>query len=69
MAKAKSWNKKHSQEVAHKFDLFESSGGADGWDPELVDKNYIINCFWRADTPNMLKSFLSKNEQGGHSSN
>jgi hypothetical protein len=40
-AKLKNWGKAQKEECVKQFNLFVSSNGADGWNPQEVDDSYI----------------------------
>lgn len=40
-AKLKNWGKPQKEECVKQFNLFETSGGAQGWDPNEVEDSYI----------------------------
>ena len=54
------WKKKHTQEAAHFFDLFNTLGGEKGWDLSSVKLDYIVWCFKNTNTPAILMLLLSK---------
>jgi len=65
MSRLARWGAAQRAQCQQQFDLFTSSSGAEGWDPDQVDGEYIKTAFKDDD---ICRPYLHKN-LGGHSSN
>jgi hypothetical protein len=65
MAKQKNWNLAQSNVCVKNFNLFESSEGAEGWDPRQTLKADVVE---NLKTDSETRKYLSKSD-GGHKSN
>ena len=66
MSRQANWGAKQKKEVLKQFNLFTSTNGEEGWDPEKWgDTDYIVG---KAKDNPICVRYLSK-RQGGHQSN
>jgi len=63
MANGPRWGEGQRALCTQQFDLFTSSEGEEGWDPDNIDPDYIINCF---SEDNICRPFLNANLGGNH---
>jgi hypothetical protein len=57
------WGAKESKECERQFNLFASTGGTQGWDPESTDAAYIKEKIIQAKNP-IFAPFLAKSAGG-----
>jgi len=65
MANSPHWGEAHRACCTQQFDLFTSTEGEEGWDPDNIDLDYIIDCCLKDD---ICCSFVNAN-LGGHQLN
>jgi len=65
MANGPHWGEAQRARCVQQFNLFMSTQGEEGWDPDNVDPDYIIDCFLKDD---ICRPFLNAN-LGGHQLN
>ena len=60
------WGEKEREACKQLFDLFKSTGGKEGWDPNNTETNYIIGCFSALQSPHkeVLQPYLSEAKGG-----